>query len=128
MSSLYLWKGGRRRKKVPRVRAYKTSRDLCHPSMFVTKETYRRIGVYSRKMVFYGDFDFWLRSFKREVKITICDEVTSNYTIGGMSNQKSIAKMLMRTKERCLAYRRNGYSRFYYLESILIETAKMILA
>jgi len=127
MASLYLWQGGSKRRKVPRIRRFKTSRDLCHPSMFVTKETYKHIGVYSRRL-FYGDLDFWLRAFKRDVKITVLDEVVANYTIGGVSNQKSISKMFMRIRERYKAYRHNDYSRFYYFESVFIEVAKLILA
>lgn len=127
MCSLYLWQGEKRRIKNPEIRRFKTSRDLCHPSMFVTRETYKQIGVYSRKL-FYGDFDFWLRAFKQNVKIIISDTVVTNYTMGGVSNQKTIPKMMMRIRERYKVYRHNDYSRLYFIESVFIEAAKMILA
>lgn len=127
MCSLYLWQGDKKRVKRPRIRKFKTSRDFCHPAMFVTKETYKKIGVYSRKL-FYGDFDFWLRAFKCDVKIIVSKAIVTNYTIGGVSNQKTIPKMVMRIRERYKAYKHNDYSKLYYLESIFIEVAKMILA
>lgn len=117
----------RKRVKIPRVRGYKTSRDLCHPSMFVAKSGYRRLGLY-RKDVFYADFDFWLRAFKAKANIVVSNKVVANYTMGGVSNQKTITKMIMRIKDRNQAYSRNGYSKMYILESIVIEVAKMILA
>lgn len=127
MFSLNLWKGNKKRVKSPRIRRFKTSRDFCHPAMFVTRETYKRIGVYSRTL-FYGDFDFWLRALKRDVKITLSDKVVTNYVMGGISSQKSFTAMAMRIWERCKAYQHNGCSGIYYLESVLAETAKMLFA
>lgn len=127
MCALNLWRGDRRWVKRPKIRQYKVSRDLCHPSMFVTLGTYRRIGLYSREL-FYGDFDFWLRLFKRDVKITVSDQIVTNYAMGGVSNQKTIPKMVMRIRERYKAYRNNGYSKLYLFESVFAEAVKMILA
>lgn len=129
MCSLNLWHGSRKRIKVPRIRKYKTSRNFCHPSMFVTKDTYKKIGVYSRtRYRVYADFDFWLRAQRQNVKITISDIVVSNYTMGGASSKKTFSAVTARVLERCRVYRRNGCSRLYYIESVLIEAAKMIFA
>lgn len=127
MCSLYLWQGDRNKVKKPKIRNYKTSRDLCHPSMFVSKSGYKKIGLYNKK-IFYSDFDFWLRSFRKKANISIVDAIVSNYTIGGVSNQKTVKKMLMRIKDRYNVYLRNGYSKLYIFESIGIELAKMVLA
>ena len=94
--------------------------------MFVTRKTYKRIGVYGRKFVYYGDFDFWLRAFRNSLDITVSGEIVTNYATGGISNQKSAGGMAARIWERCGAYRRNGYSRLYYMESVLMETAKIL--
>ncbi len=126
MCSMNLWHDGKKRVKIPRIRKFCTSRDFCHPSMFVTRKTYKRIGVYGRKFVYYGDFDFWLRAFRNSLDITVSGEIVTNYATGGISNQKSAAGMAARIWERCCAYRRNGYSRLYYMESVLMETAKIL--
>lgn len=125
MCSLYLWQKDKKRIKRPGIRNYKTSRDFCHPSMFVTRETYRRIGMYSRKL-FYADFDFWLRAFRRNVRITVSDAIVTNYVTGGISNQKDVLKMMMRIRERYRVYRNHNYSNLYFFESVFIETMKMI--
>lgn len=127
MCSLNLWQGNKSRVKKPRIRNYKTSRDLCHPSMFVSKKGYEKIGLYNKK-IFYGDFDFWLRSFKKKANISVVDAIVSNYTMGGVSNQKSVKKMLIRIRDRYHVYLKNGYSKLYIFESIGVELVKMILA
>ncbi len=127
MCSLYIWKGDCKYLKKPKVRRYKTSRDLCHPSMFVARKGYKKIGLYNRK-VFYGDFDFWLRAFKKGADIAVANKVVANYTVGGVSNQKTLKKMAMRIRDRYAVYLRNDYSKLYFIESAGIEIIKMILA
>lgn len=128
MCAMNLWQGRRKRVKIPRVRKFQTSRDFCHPSMFVERETYQQIGVYDRKYAYYGDFDFWLRAVRSGRDITVSGDIVTNYTAGGISNQKSFIRLAERIQERCRAYRRNGYSGIYYAESVLMEVAKMLLA
>lgn len=127
MCSMNRWKGIKRTIKAPSVKKYKTSRDFCHPAMFVTRRTYEEIGSYNTSM-FYADFDFWLRQFKENRVYIISERIVTNFMLGGVSNQKSIKKMLFRIKDRYHVYRQNGYSRLYIIESIFIEIAKMILA
>lgn len=127
MCSMNLWQRERKRVKIPRIRQFRTSRDFCHPSMFVTRKTYRKIGVYSRKFYYYADFDFWLRALRMDVKIIISDAVITNYVTGGISSRKSLADMIKRIRERYTAYRRNDCSRLYCLESVWMEAAKMML-
>lgn len=127
MCALYLWQGEKKKVKKPGVRKIKSSRDLCHPSLFVSRDGYKRIGLY-RRDVFYADFDFWLRAFKKDARISVSDAVVANYVLGGVSNQKGFGKMIDRIKDRYAVYLRNGYSKFYLFETIGMEVAKMILA
>lgn len=127
MCSMNRWKGIKRTIKIPKIRKYKTSRDFCHPAMFVTKKTYEEIGCYNTSM-FYADFDFWLRQFKENCIYVISEKVVTNFMLGGVSNQKSIKKMLFRIRDRYHVYCYNGYSKIYIIESIFIEIIKMILA
>lgn len=127
MCSMNLWHGGRKRVKTPRIRKFRTSRDFCHPSMFVTRKTYEKIGLYNRKL-FYADFDFWLRALEQDAEIVLSSTVVTNYVTGGVSSRKSFSGMLMRMKERFKVYRRSGYSRIYWIECVYMEAAKMLLA
>ncbi len=113
--------------KKPRNRKFKTSRDFCHPGMFVKKDVYIEIGVYNDKF-FYADFDFWLRASRKNKYIEILNKVVSNFRLGGVSNQKSIKKAYERFKDRYKVYRNNEYSRIYVIESFLMEFVKLILA
>ncbi len=126
MCAVYKWKGNRKSIKKPRIRKYKTSMDFCHPAMFVTKKTYEEIGCYGSSI--YADFDFWLRQFKQKRKFIISDKVITNFTLGGISNQKSLRKMLLRIKDRYRIYCFNGYSKMYIFECIFIEVCKLVFA
>lgn len=113
--------------KTPKIRRYKTSMDFCHPGMFVTRQTYNEIGCYDTG-VFYADFDFWLRQFRACRKFITSKKVVTNFALGGVSNQKNFNKMMMRVCDRYRVYRKNGFSRIYFIESVLIEAIKMVLA
>lgn len=127
MCSLNIWRGGKKTVKRPKIRKYKSSRDFCHPSLFVSKACYERIGLYRRDF-FYGDLDFWLRAFKKEAKISISENaIVSNFVFGGVSNKKSLNKFLIKIKGRYEAYKINGYSKLYIFEAIGMEIAKMVL-
>ena len=125
--NIRVWKKEKNFIKTSNVRRYKTSRDFCHPGMFVTSKVYDEIGKYTVGL-FYADFDFWLRAMRLNIRIEILDKVVSNFRLGGVSNQKSIKKAWMRFKERYSVYRINGYSRFYIFECFIMEFAKLILS
>lgn len=104
----------------------KTTSGFCHPSMFATADTLRELPYANRHMD--DDFDFVLRAYKRHKKVMVYPQVLSHYSIGGMSTQKSFAKMRARISMKYNTYRRNGYSVFYWFYCVLIEAAKFILA
>ena len=109
-----------------RVRRYKTSRDLCHPGMFVTRKAYERLGLYDIGFRLYADLDFWLRAFRNGVDYVVVDKPLSNYRLGGASNRKTLKQTIRSTKEKYACYRRNGYSRLYIFECVFMEMAKYI--
>lgn len=104
----------------------KTTSGFCHPSMFATADALRELPYANRYMD--DDFDFVLRAYKRHKKVKVYPQVLSHYSIGGMSTQKSFAKMRARIRMKYNTYRRNGYSVFYWFYCVLIEVAKFILA
>lgn len=112
--------------KTAKIRKYKTSRDLCHPGMFVTAECYKKIGNYNQAFRVYADFDLWLRVFKSNVKIVKLNKIVSNYRLGGASTKKTFKQAISIIKEKYNCYRNNGYSRLYFVESFCMEMGKFV--
>ena len=104
-----------------------TSRHWNHPTTFIPKEIYNEIGVFALHSL-YDDFDLYLRIRKAKKKITIKNVVLANFSFGGISNKKSFKKAMERCKHKYWCYRNNGYSRFYWVECFLMETAKYLLS
>lgn len=112
--------------KKARLRSPETSRDWNHPTTFV------RAGLYKenpfRNLGIHDDYGFFLQMKKQKRNIVVVDKVLANFRMGGASNQKSFRAARKRIRDRYLyCYRINGYSRWYLLECVMIEVAKMVL-
>lgn len=101
-----------------------SSRYWNHPSMFVSKKIYEKYLYNSKEM--FADFDFFLKLKKNNVKFEILNEVLANFRLGGISNNKSLISTLKDVKERYKIYRRNGYGKQYFFESLYVEIGKYI--
>lgn len=109
-----------------RHRAYKTSRDWNHPTTFVKAELYKKHPFLNRGI--HDDYGFYLKMCKLGVKIVVIDCVLANFRMGGTSNRKGLRASVQRICDRYrYCYRANGYSRWYIIECIVMEAAKMIL-
>lgn len=93
-----------------------TSRHWNHPSMFLSTELYKKYG-FNEKFRAYADFDLYLKMRKKGVKICIIDKVITNFVADGISTNTNLRKVLSRAKEKYEAYRNNGFSSFYWIES-----------
>lgn len=112
--------------KKARMRKFETSRDWNHPTTFVKAAVYKENPFLDRGI--HDDYGFFLRMKKQGRKIVIVDKVLANFRMGGASNHKSLKAARKRIHDRYeYCYRINGYSRWYLLECIAIEAAKMIL-
>ncbi len=112
--------------KKARLRSFQTSRDWNHPTTFVKAQLYKENPF--RNMGIHDDYGFFLQMKKQQRNIVIVDKVLANFQLGGASNHKSMKAAVKRIKDRYqYCYRINGYSRFYLVECIVIEAAKMIL-
>lgn len=109
-----------------RLRRYITTRDWNHPTTFIRRELYETYQYACRGI--YDDWDLVLRIRKAGGRIVILNEVLANFCFGGVSNQKSLRKMIGRMKERYCIYRENGYSRLYFFECLLMELVKYMAA
>lgn len=71
---------------------------------------------------------FFLRVKRAGKKIVIQNELHSNFTVGGVSNDKSLRKCRKRCLDRYKCYRNNGYSRLYFIECVLMEVMKYLVS
>ena len=117
-------KDGRSMVKHSRYDRFPTSRHWNHPTTFITKSTYRELGGYSNSGV-HDDFDLMLRIRKAGRKVVIKNVVLANFRVGGVSHDKSLSACGRRCRDRYRCYRNNGYSRWYWVECVMIEAAKL---
>ncbi len=118
-------KDGRSLVKKARLRRFQTSRDWNHPTMFVKAEIYKSHPF--RMKGIHDDYGFYLQVRREDARIAIVDKVLANFRMGGASNHKSIREAVKRIRDRYRwCYRVNGYSRWYLVECIVIESVKML--
>lgn len=101
-----------------------TSRGWNHPTQFARKSLYDKEKYKCESL--HDDFDLLLRVKKGGYKIAILHEVTGNFRMEGISHNRSIRRAMERGRARYRIYRNNGYSRLYWLECAMIETAKLL--
>lgn len=112
--------------KKARLRKYQTSRDWNHPTTFVRADIYKENPF--RNLGIHDDYGFYLQMCRQNRKIVTVDKVLANFAMGGASNHKSLKAARKRIRDRYqYCYRINGYSRWYLVECVAIEAAKMIL-
>ncbi len=112
--------------KKARLRKFQTSRDWNHPTTFVKAELYKQFPF--RDLGIHDDYGFFLQMKKQNRNIVIVDKVLANFRMGGASNHKDFKAAKKRIMDRYqYCYRINGYSRWYLIECLAIEAAKMIL-
>lgn len=97
----------------------------CHPSMFARRSALLEYPYDSNLLD--ADYDMVLRANNNGLKILTENAPISNYSMGGLSTQKSIANMKYRIKMKYDTYRRNNYSRFYWFYCVMIEATKYFL-
>ena len=109
-----------------RTRKFQTSRDWNHPTTFVRAECYKKYPF--RQLGIHDDYGFFLQMRKLGKQIVTVNQVLPNFHLGGDSNNKDLKAAKKRIRDRYLyCYRINGYSRWYLIECVAIEAAKLIL-
>lgn len=112
--------------KKARLRKFETSRDWNHPTTFVRAEVYKANPF--RNLGIHDDYGFFLQMKRQGRRIVTVDKVLANFKMGGASNKKSLKAAIKRIRDRYqYCYRINSYSRWYLIECVAIEAAKMIL-
>lgn len=111
--------------KKAKITNFATSRHWNHPTTFIRAEVYKA-NPYSL-ISMYDDFELILRLRKQGVKMAVENKVLANFVFGGMSTKKDLKDTVRRIKISCNNYKINGYGLPYYIDRIVIETAKFIL-
>lgn len=102
-----------------------TSRHWNHPSMFLRREIYQKYG-FDESYPAYADFALYLKLRKDGTKIRVIDKIITNFVADGVSTDVKFKNVLLRSKEKYRAYRRNGYSFLYWFESYGWEIIKSL--
>lgn len=102
-----------------------TTAGFCHPTMFTKKTIVERYPYACRTLD--DDFDMVTRAYKNGAKICTSDKVIANYSLGGMSTQKSFSNMRERIYMKYATYKRNGFSSFYWVYCVAVEFGKFVL-
>lgn len=109
-----------------RLRRFETSRDWNHPTTFVRADIYKANPF--RNLGIHDDYGFFLQMKQQKRKIVVVDQVLANFRMGGASNHKNFKAARKRIMDRYkYCYRINGFSRWYMVECVAIEAAKMLL-
>ncbi len=112
--------------KKARLRRFQTSRDWNHPTTFVRADIYKENPF--RCLGIHDDYGFYLQMVRQGRRIVTVDKVLAEFHMGGASSRKDLKAAKKRIMDRYrYCYRINGYSRWYMIECVAIEAAKMIL-
>lgn len=109
------------------LRKILSTRHWNHPTTFIAKSIYKDY-CYSLESGIYADWDLILKLRKIGKKFVIINRVLANFRFGGISNKKSLNLTMDRVKLRYAIYRKNGYSRLYFVDCFIVELAKYFAA
>ena len=79
-----------------------------HPTFYVRRPVYQRLGLYDISFAIAADYELMLRYFHvHEVSVAYIPEVLMKMRVGGMSN-RSLRNIARKTMEDLRAWRKNG--------------------
>ena len=116
---------GRSFVKHSRDRRYATSRDWNHPTTFIARDIYDRY-LYRTDNI-HDDYDLILRLKKDGVRTVVVNKVLASFAMNGVGHRRSISSAIKSIKVKYDIYRRNGYSRFYIIECVMVEAGKLVI-
>ncbi|MCR5251779.1 MAG: glycosyltransferase [Lachnospiraceae bacterium] len=103
-----------------------TTNHFCHPSMFARRSILLKYPYDPRFLD--ADYDMVLRANNGSAKISVARIPIANYSLGGISTRKSLKDLKKRVLMKYSTYRRNGYSRLYWMYCVGIEGLKFFMA
>ena len=101
---------------------FEDGNDLPHPTMFVRKEVYDKIGNYNTSLKIASDYEWMLRALKvNQIKSKYIPILMINMRLGGVSN-KNLLNVIRQNMEVLSAWRINGIK-----PNILVIVKKLLL-
>ncbi len=95
-----------------------------HPTVYITKDHYKTIGLFNTHYKIAADYDLMLRLFSHpSTKSTHINHVLVKMKVGGASN-RSIGNIILKSKEDLLALKRNKIGGIYSL--VIKNVSKLI--
>lgn len=78
---------------------------IPHPSCFVSREVYRKHGLFLKFFKVTADYEFMLRVYKKHVEFIQIPEVLTNFRVGGASSNRrtQIEKETIRLMYKCIS-------------------------
>jgi len=91
---------------------------IAHPSTFVSRNVFYRLGGFSLNYEFAMDYDFFLRAFLSGYKIKVVNKVIANQRMGGKtSNLLKVYKDELRIKNTLLGFKLNHW--IWYFSNVI---------
>ena len=101
---------------------FEDGNDLPHPTMFVRKEVFEKIGNYNTSLKIASDYEWMLRALNvNQIKSKYIPILMINMRLGGVSN-KSLLNVIRQNLEVLSAWRINGLQ-----PNILVIVKKLLL-
>jgi glycosyltransferase involved in cell wall biosynthesis len=114
-------------RKIPTKTKIISSQNWVHPSTFVSKKIFLKLGKFIEKNI-YDDFDFYLKMIKNRINIFYSNIIISNFSLGGLSTKKYLKDLFRRIYFRYYCYKNNGFSKLYFFHVFLIEIYKYLFS
>jgi glycosyltransferase len=96
-----------------------------HPTFYVRRALYERLGGFDTTYRIAADYDCMLRFLKSGIRVTYIPHLQVKMRVGGASN-RSLGNILKKTKEDFRAYRANGGSLMAALFAIFSKNLRKV--
>lgn len=77
---------------------------ITHPTCFVSKSVYKKIGLFDTKYKLAADYDFIVRAYKGGIEFIPIYKLISNFKLGGASSSVKLTQEVIKIK------RKNSYN------------------
>ena len=98
---------------------------INHPTVFVSKSLYKRIGLFNINYATGADREFLLRSNQNKAIFLKIDEPLATFSLGGFTSSYSLSIILERTKEEFEIFKKY-YPKWHALKKSLEQFYRML--
>lgn len=98
---------------------------INHPSIFVAKRLYDKIGYYDTRYHTGADREFLLRAYKNKATFLKINDCLATFRLGGLTSSYNIMIIIKRTKEE-FDILKKYYSKFYTLRKSIEKFYRML--